>query len=328
MSAKESSSASYRETTVIAESLEGKQNSFVVFINDNRNLFKNNSSLTYKLRDKEKRLRDSPTVNSIVEKTINLALVLQPGREIDEKKMPRFREEINNFLFSNSDRTSEFILNSLRQFNHRLHLTPESQALTEALEEKINNFQEEVYKERSPLVSGILESRAELMEKLEDFFASNSSSLFAFKDFISDKKNYKAERETIRPFLVSLAETEERLAKNSKEGILGETVRKWVKEISEKPTPDFLDKFVVSIRSTKIFEWLKFSTSVSAMFPHTAEDRDERLTKNIADFLKDNCDVLAWPSELKNAYDSFVKSKYYSAQSVIKKELGQFRKPL
>lgn len=312
---KEAISVSY---TQAPETLGVEQNSFARFIDENRDLFERHSSLTYELRDEEEGWKNSPTLDSVAEKNVELAFLLYPkANNLNSKAIRKVREQIKvstaKVIFDNSSEKDRLIASALSySFSLKARQTPKSDALSNALEESINEFRENYFEARQPLVSGIRESRAELMRKFEDFLLEDPFNLFAFGDFLSDKKNYGAQRESIRPFLVSLAETEQSLIRDKKEGTLRRVVKKWIDELKEKPNPATIDEFAASIKSPNVLEWLEFAAQ----------------GKNIADFLKSRPDVSTWTTELKNALTSFISSKYLGSLSSVEKELEQFRRPL
>lgn len=314
--AKEASSASYIEQ--VSEALRVEQNSFLGFIDQNKDLFERHSSLTYELRDEEQGWRNSSTLDYFAEKNIELVFLLHPQVDSPSSKtMRKVRETIRvsvaKVVFGNlseKDRLAKSFL--LPHFPSKSRDTPQSNALTKVLEESLDDFQKNYHEAKAPLVSGIRESKAELMGRFEDFLLSNPSNIFAFEDFLLDKKNHAMEIEKIRPFLSSLADSEQSLTRDKKEGILRRVVKKWINELKEKPNPATVDKFAASIKSPNVLEWLKFA----------AQGED------IANFLRSRPDVSTWTTELKEALFSFVSSRYLSMLSSIEKDLEQYRKPL
>lgn len=303
--------------TESAEILTGEQNSFARFIDENRGLFEKNSSLTYELRDEEQGWKNSPTLDSIAKMNVDLALLLYPQlNNITGKQMRKLKDQVKtnatNFALGTSNE-NKLIAQYFPGFLSTKPLyTPKSQILNETLGESLNDFRTSFHDARAPLVSGIRESKAELMSQLENFILSNPSNLFAFEDFLSDKKNHRADREAIRPFLASLAETEHILVRDNKEGVLHRAVKKWVAELKEKPTSGIIAEFTASIKSPNVLEWLEFA----------AQGED------IANFLNSRPDVSTWTTELREALSSFVTSRYLGALSSIEKALEQYRRPL
>lgn len=296
------------------ETLRGEQNSFLRFIDENKDLFERHSSLTYELRDEEQGWRNSSTLGSIVKMSFDLVLLLYPeldtirGKQMRQLKMQAENHTIN-FALGASDGNKSIIKYFSDFLSRRPHNTLQSQILSEACEKHLNEFRTSFHEARAPLVSGIRESKAELMRQLENFISSDPSSVFEFEDFLSDK-NYVANREEIRPFLASLAETEYVLARDNKEGVLHRKMKNWIDELKERPSPATIDEFVASIKSPTILEWLEFA----------AQGED------IANFLKSRPDVSVWTTELREELSSCVKSRYFTALSSIEKNLEQYRR--
>ena len=307
---KEADSSSYQPT----ETLRGEQNSFLRFIDENKDLFERHSSLTYELRDEEEGWRNSSTVDQIVDNYIELIgpsfantttnkQLRRVSREIRRNTLKIFFEspdEKNSF----SEKQSRNTLFATRKFNDQ------QVSAINAIYERADEFNRDFNEAKAPVVAEVQGSKAELSSKFIDYLLSDPNSIFAFRDFLLEK-NYASNREVIRPFLASFTQSEDRLAKDGKLGILGEAVRKWIGDILGQATPDLLDEFVASIKSPNILEWLKFAAQ--------GEDIVNSLTRS---------DVSTWPSELRKTFGSFVGSKYHSTFGVIRKELDQFRKPL
>jgi hypothetical protein len=277
------------------------------------------SFLTHELRDEEAGWKNSPTLDSIVEKGFELAYSFNSNaKSANTKTMRRVNramiEHVTTYIFSNSSDKDRLLANSSPLGLSALpRLTPQSKALVQTLGESVDDFRTSFNEAISPLVLGIRESKAELMGKFEHFLLSNPSHIFAFADFLSDKKNNGAKIEAIRPFLSSLADSEQSLTREKKEGSLRRAARKWSDELKEKPNPATIDEFAALIKSkpSNIREWLEFA----------AQGVD------IAHFVRARPDVSTWTAELKEALSSFVSSRYSTACSSIEKELGEFRRP-
>lgn len=294
---------------------KAEQNSFVLFIDQNKDLFDRHSSLTYELRDEVEGWRDSPTVDQIVNDYIDLIISIVPKTPSDKqlRKVSRnIRKYLLIMLFSSPDEKDNI---TKREFRNKLFLAHKinSQQVPAAiaLYDRMMEFNKDFNEGKAPVAAEVQGSKVELSSKFKNYLLSDPNSIFAFRDFLLDKK-YASTRAVIRPFLASFAQSEDRLAKDDKGEILGETVKKWVGEISEKGSPDLLDEFVASIKSPNILEWLEFA----------AQGED------IANSLKARSDFSAWPSELRKVFKVFVASKYRSTPGDIRKELDQFRKPL
>lgn len=302
------------------EVLRREQNAFLYFLDENKELFERHSSLTYDLRDEDEGWRNSQTLDSIVSMGIDLTLLLYPGllNKVTRKQIRRVkiqvRANVANFVFGTSnDNTSN--ITYLSDFPTKRQYTQKSQDLSKDLDLSLNDFRTSFQEARAPLLFGIRESRAELMKRFEDFLLSEPSNIFAFGDFLSDKKNHGAEVEAIRPFLSSLADSEQTLPRDNKEGILSRVVKQWIGELKEKPNFVTIDEFVVSIKSSKpsnVLGWLEFAAQ----------------EKSIANLLRSRTDVSTWPTELREAFSSFISSKYFNALSSVKKDLEQYRKRL
>ena len=316
VSTKEASPVSH---TQAPETLGVEQNRFILFLAENNEAFDRHSFLTYELRDEEAGWKNSPTLDSVVEKGVEIAFLLYPQiNRQNSKIMRKVRRQISanttKFIFGNSSEKDRLIDNLLPQaLSAQRRLPPQGDVLTTALTESLNDFRTSYHEATAPLVSGIRESKAELMGKFEIFLLSNPSNIFAFGDFLSDKKNHGTEIEAIRPFLSSLVESERNLTRDKKEGTLRGAAKKWTDELKEKPTPATIDEFVESIRSKSpnIVEWLEFAAN----------------GVDIASFLRSRPDVSLWTTELREALFSFVSSRYTTACSSIEKELEGFRRP-
>lgn len=294
------------------ETLRGEQNSFLRFIDENKDLFDRHSSLTYELRDEEEGWRNSSTVDQIVNDYIDLIRSILPNAPKDKqlRKVSRdIRKKTLETLFRNPNEKADFTEKQIRNnlFFTRKVSDQQRPAINE-LYDRMDEFNRDFHEAKAPVAAEVQGSKAELSSKFKNYLLSDPSSIFSLRDFLSDKK-YASNRKVIRPFLASFSQSEDRLVKDDKGGILGETVKKWVVEISEKATPDILDEFVASIKSPNILEWLEFA----------AQGED------IANSLKARSDFSAWPSELRKTFESFVASKYHSALGVIRKELDQLR---
>ena len=297
------------------ETLRVEPNSFVRFIDENKDLFDRHSSLTYELRDEEEGWRNSATVDEIVDNYTDLIISIVPNKPNDKqlRKLSRdIRKHILEILFSSPSEKDNYTGDLIR---NKLFLTRKVNnqrvPATIALYDRMDEFNRDFLEAKAPVAAEVQGSKAELFSKFNNFMLSEPNSIFAFRDFLLEKK-YASNREVIKPFLIGFTQSEDRLVKDDKGGILNETVKKWVAEISEKGTPDHLDEFVASIKSPIVLEWLKFAAR--------GEDT--------ANSLKARSDVSAWPSELRKAFKVFVASKYHSTPGDIRKELDQFRKPL
>lgn len=296
------------------ETLRGEENSFLQFIDENKDLFERHSSLTYELRDEEEGWRDPSKVDQIVNNCIDLVRPILPNAA-NNKQLRRASREIRKntlkILFRSPDEKENFIEKLSRNSLFLTRKVNDQQgSAINALYERMDEFNRDFHEAKAPIVAELQGSKTELSSKFKDYLLTDSNSIFAFRDFLLDK-NYASNREVIRPFLTSFVQSEDRLVKDGKVGILGEGVRKWAGEISEKATPDLLGEFVASIKSP-IREWLEFA----------AQGED------IANYLEARSDVSAWPPELRKAFESSVASKYHSTLGDIRKELDQFRKPL
>lgn len=302
----------------LPETLRREQNSFLRLIDENKDLFDRHSSLTYELRDEDRGWRNSPTIEPLVKMSIEILSILNPNiNDVNSKKMRRLTEQVKarimGLIFGSDDEIDTLTIKGLPNLIFaQSRSTPKSLVLGKAFDEGITDFRTSFREARSPLVSGVQESRAELFKKFEDFLLSNPSNIFAFGDFLSDKKNHGAEIEAIRPFLSSLVDSEQSLARDKKEGTLRRVVKKWTAELNERPTHVIIDELVISIKSPDIREWLEFA----------AQGED------IASFLKSRPDVSTWPSKLKKELTSFISSKYFNAFSSVERGLDQFKKPL
>ena len=307
--AKEADHASY---TNPPETLRGEQNSFLRFIDENKDLFEKHSSLTYELRDEEQGWINSPTLDSLAKMCVDIALLSSPGfSNIKIKALKKLTVSARAFIIGvvlsnpneidrSRDKLVPYFLSS------KFRPPPQSEAMNKVFEESLDDFHTSFREAKLPLAMGVRESKAELIKKFEDFLLSNPSNVFAFQDFLSDKKNYGADKEAIRPFLASLGKTEE------KERILYRSVTKRVNELKENPTHAIIDEFTASIKSSNVLEWLKFAAQ----------------GEGIANFLKSRPDVSGWTTELRNALFSFVSSKYFNALSSIGRDLEQYRVPI
>ena len=306
--------------TQLTEVPKTEQNGFSRFIEENNEAFDRHSFLTYELRDEEAGWKNSPTVNSLVEKGIEVAYSFNPNaKNLNSKTMRRVRAQmgryITKYIFSNSSEKDRLVAIFLPQsLSAQRRVTPQSEALIQTLGNSLDDFRTSYHEATAPLVSGIRESKAELMGKFEHFLLSNPSNIFAFADFLSDKKNNSAKIEDIRPFLSSFGDSEQSLMLEKKEGTLRHVARKWTDELKENPNPATIDDFTALIKSksSNIREWLEFA----------AQGVD------IANYLKSRPDVSTWTTELREALFAFVSSRYSTACSSIENELGEFRRPL
>lgn len=316
------------------EILRREQNTFLSFIEENKDLFASHSSLTYELRDMEEGWRTSSEVGLFVDEATHIGLSLgdrgntnrQIRRAID-KEIEKTRNRITQFIFSNQTERREMI-DKYRPlvFSGELQ-TPETIKLSEALGKKMDEFRKSFQEERRSVTGPLRESKMELMKKFEDFLLHDSSSLFAVQNFISDRKN-RGEIEAIRPFLSSLVESEQGLIRDAKEGIFRRAAKKWTDELKERPMP-VIDEFVTSIKSPNMLEWLRLAAAYTPIkTPHVIEEREGDLIKNIASFLKSHPDVSTWPSELRKELASFVASKYFRCVASIERDLDQFKRPV
>ena len=302
-----------------SEALRVEQNSFAHFLDENNEAFDRHSFLTYELRDEEAGWKNSPTLDSVVEKGLEVMYDSYPQLNTAKSKtVRRLKGELiknfTRFIFSNTSEKDSIDAKILPLgLSAQRRIAPQRNGLMETLGESIEDFRTSFRDAILPLVSGIRESKAELMEKFEAFLLSNPSNIIAFGDFLSDKKNNAAKLEAIRPFLSSLVESERNLTRDKKEGTLRRAAKKWTDELKEKPTHATIDEFTATLesRSPNIHEWLAFA----------AQGVD------IASFLKSRPDVSLWTTELREALFSFVSSRYTTACSSIEKELEGFRRP-
>lgn len=300
-----------------AETLGREQNSFVFFIGQNKDLFERHTSSSHDLRNEEEGWRNSPTIDEIVTLIISSigplnasspqAIYNDPGSRELRRYSGRVKESVIQRIFGNDEQS-----NLIKKQTHKASLSPgtnpEQRAKIEELDVSINEFRESFREAKAPLAAEVEKSKTELLFNFKNYLLSDPDSVFAFRDFLSDKK-HASSKEAIRPFLASFAQSEDRLGRGGK-GILGETVKKWTGEISGKVTSSILDEFAASIKSSNVLEWLRFA----------AQGED------IANFLK-SCPVSTYTKELKTALSSFVLSKYSTARSSIEKDLKGFVRP-
>ena len=297
-----------------AEVLTVEQNSFVRFIDENKDLFDRYSSLTYELRDEEEGWRNSSTADQIINGYIDLVISISPHKPNDKqlRKVSRdIRKHTLGMLFSSPDEKGNFTEDLIRNKLFSMRKVNNQQVpATIALYDRMDEFNRDFHEEKAPVVAQLQESKAELFSNFKNYLLSDPNSIFAFKDFLLDRK-YAPSRDAIRPFLASFAQSEDRLAKSGK-GILGEAVREWVDDILKQATPDLLDELVASIKinSPNILKWLEFAA------------RGE----GVVSYLKGRSDVFIWPSDLSKAFKSFVASKYQLTLGDIRKELDRFRR--
>lgn len=84
-----------------AEVLYAEQNSFAQFLDENKEALERHSFLTYDLRDEEEGWKNSPTIDSIVEKTIEFGYSLNPmANTANSKTYVELQDKLGNMLQS------------------------------------------------------------------------------------------------------------------------------------------------------------------------------------------------------------------------------------
>lgn len=318
-----------------SETLGREQNSFVVFIDQKRGFFERHSSSTYELRDERDGWRNSSTIDEVASSSAVLSLPISrrnaspPSTKEWRQRIKKVRGIIDIEIFGSPDGKINLTAKQAPLGLILSNTTPEQRTAMEELAGRVKELQADFREAIAPLTAEVEKSKVELFSIFRNYLLSDPDGIFAFRDFLSDKK-YAPDREAIKPFLASFIQSEDRSAKEGKIGILAETVNKWTGKISERITPSLLDEFVMSIRSRSpdIFEWLEFVAYIPIKALDSIGERDRDLIRdNITSFLNSRPDVSAWPQGLKRALSSFVTSKYAAARSVIEKELDGFRRP-
>ncbi|MBI2613233.1 MAG: hypothetical protein HYW62_00455 [Candidatus Levybacteria bacterium] len=317
------------------ETLSGEQNSFVGFIDQNRDLFERHTSSTYELRDERDGWRNSPTISEVAHKHAVLSLPLRGGHNASppntrewKRHEERIRDAIDREIFSSPDGKNTLPAKRPPLDSIWAKTTPLQRAEIQELMGRTEEFQADFLAAIAPLAAEVEQLKEELFSNFKNYLFSDPDGIFAVRDFLTDKK-FASQRETIRPFLASFVQSEDKLAKDGKRGILGETVKKWADEISKRVTPVLVDEFVESIRNPNVLEWLEFAANMPISVLGTTEERDKDLIRDsIVSFLKSRPDVSFWPPELKKALSSFASSKYATARSSVEKGLEGFRRPL
>jgi len=311
-----------RET---AERVNGEQNSFLGFVDKNKDLFGKYSSLTYELRDEEKSWRNSPAIDDFAERNFELTLSLVPYSKPDNNKMRKAREKTRDVITDTIFKQKEGEKPIHLGYSVLSRLTPKMQALAETLDKDIGEFRTGFRETKKPIVDALAETKVGLTEKFRDFFLSDPSGIFMFQEFLLSKESRRT-KEEIRPFLSSLFEEEEHMHKKGEDGIFSQAVKKWTSEFKEHPTDDLLDEFVPLIKEPVVLGWLKFMFPMPIRSTASSQGEDE-WRKNVANYLK-NCPISTWPPDLKSLLISFVGSKYQLASVAVRRELGQFRRPV
>lgn len=314
----------------LTEVLQVERNGFARFLQENNEAFDRHAFLTYELRDEEAGWENSPTLNGIIERGLELAYIAYPhfkkNKKQERKTVNNLTRTIHRIIFEPSGQQEKNLISlgfaSLSRFNG-----PNTKALAESIGEDIEEFKTSYEQAVRPLKSQLNESKTEVFGRFRDFLLSDPSHIMVFRSFLSDK-DYARKREEIRPFLVNLAQIKERGSKEDRESPFSEAAKKWIGELKERPTPSIIDEFIASIKSPAILEWLEFAAHMPIKSPRTIEERDKDLIQDIANFLKSRPDVSTWTTELREALSSFVASKYFSSIGSIQKDLGQYRKPL
>lgn len=316
---------------IISEAPQTEQDSFARFIDGNRELFQRHAELTYDLRDEEKGWRKSLTLEKLVEVGMDLGFSLKPSAQISNKEIRRARERIRDDVagrvFGSQEESNVLSkADTFRGFAMGGKMNPRSRELEKQLTEGVAEARQAFHKARGPIAEEVKESRGELYHKLKEFLLSHPSNIFNFRDFLADKRQGQ-EREAIKPFLISLAQSETRAAKEGKPSILEEAVKKGTEELVQNPSSIVIDEFSLSIKSPKILGWLGFAADHAGKSPQLAEDSIGDWIQRISAFLK-TIDFKLAPPELRGELAAFVSAKYTTALGEIRKELGNFNTSL
>lgn len=100
--------------TQAPETLGAEENSFIHFLAENNEVFDRHSFLTYELRDEEAGQKNSPTLDSVVDKGIEVAAISYPQLSmVNSKKMRIVRRQIKGnfakYIFGNSSEKDRLI---------------------------------------------------------------------------------------------------------------------------------------------------------------------------------------------------------------------------
>lgn len=318
--AKEAFSASLRPP----ETLEQEPNSFARFIQANQALFETHSSATFELRNEEQTWRDSPEVNQLVEDSVT---ALTTGQSADPKILLKIRqiqqEKIFIHIFGTQEEKGAVAKKSApAKFFVIQRIGKGALTSLQDVNGRLSELEAGFQGVRAPIAEEIRESRKGLFKLFEEFVFSDSSSLFALQDFLSNKR-YGSQREAIMPFLVALAQSEDRLANEKKEGLVASASKKWISQLKENPQPEFIDEFTQS-QSLKPSAIATFMSWKQFFGSSTQSDQDIR--EEIASILRLSPQPSIWPAELRESFVLFISSEYSIALADVRRGLEQFRR--
>ncbi|MDO8583407.1 MAG: hypothetical protein Q7R51_02660 [bacterium] len=291
-------------------------NSFWQFAHDNRDLFNTHTVTTHALGEEEKGWKNSQTVDDLAASFVDIGLAVlvnedktANGRTVRKYKDQAKRHILGIISISSQEEKDRLIRKFIHFLPAKTHATLNQAKSMDNLQASLVELDGKFREARAPLVAQIQKSKTELSGKVKDYLLSSPTGIFDFLSFLSSEE-YAQDREAIRPFLSSFAQNEERLAKDDKENVLSQAAKKWVGEFKERPTPEIMDEFAVSIKSPVILEWFG------------------KLEVDIASFMRSHPTTAAWPSQLESEFSSFISSKYRSVIEETRSKLLTFRTPL
>jgi hypothetical protein len=216
----------YSETP---ETPKRESNSFVQFLGQNIGQLHRYSSLTYELRDEEEGWKNSSTSDEIANKFLDLMSPFLPDI-LNNKQLRKIsrqiRENVLQMIFRHPNEQENLVEKHIRNsFSLKGNVNGQQERRIIAMYEEITEFNRDFHQAKAPIVEEIRGSKAELSSRFKDYLLSDPFGIFSFRDFLLDRK-HASDREAIRPFLASLAETEDRLARERKEGVFLQCVRR------------------------------------------------------------------------------------------------------
>lgn len=309
----------YREQTT-------PQNSFVNFVEENRQEFSGLSSLTRELRGEEAGRRSSPSFEYLVQEGINITQ--QSRGTINSKIESQMRRLLTDAVFGSQDSKGDAgkgIIDRLSSAYMRLDPEQKRQLVDwETKTEELGNAYREA---RRAILSPLREIRGDLFGKFTGYLTGEYPHLFEFAEFLSGP-NFRSHRENVRPFLVSLAENDFNARRERQEGILGRARTTWLKRAREDLLEEILPRWIRSVMSSsrgrdpELAQWLRMGVEL-AKSVNKGSPTEEITEGDIARILKE-MGFNRWPVDLRQSYTSFGFNEVSSVITNIQKSLEQF----
>lgn len=311
------------EQPVLAkEPLDGT-NSFAAFVIRNQESLGRFSHLDQALQEIDSTWRNSPVLEKFVSVPIDILARVRDAdvwrrnvnTRVQRKAVKEARSTIEKRVF---DHRKGVALTNFRIPDidwYRKHMTAEERATIARWEQETGEFAASYSQAMEVFEQPLSETKRDLFDRLSEYLRETYVHVFDLREFLIDGK-YSDVRESIRPFLISLAK---------EGGLFPQVHNDWITTLSQRPDETMLNSFVTQADS-------QAGSSRLIQFVVGTIRRAHQENNGGGQAMLAPEDVLAllppmdeWPHDLQQAYKNFVSREFSNTFATIAKGLYGYR---